>query len=487
MIIHMLKINLNEKSLFGNDAGEDENQEILQSYYVGNDDFDDFYDKDSCLSVVSARKGMGKSTLLSHLDYELKNNDSYENPIVVRVTGNSLLGLGDFSNKDQAYLENYWKQIICKEININIGNNLGIALTSDEMSLVEISELEGMKSKNFVGSLVSRLVGKIPLIEANLNSSCPENLESLLKNYLEKSKTKSVWLLVDDIDAKYIDNEEYQHRVGSFFSAIRSLAHDVSSLNIRATVRTDVWTNLRHIEDLDKWNQYVIDVFWTKRQLRDMLAKRILSFVQRKHSDTKEAKYTYENNYNNLFKLVFISPIKWAGEDKPIFDAINAFSNHKPRSMGQLCRMAASQAHKSRSKVSLKQINEILGKFGQNRRDDLIKEHAHQFIELENLINSFRAGSKEYKFSQLCVVLETKFIKGRAAENIPEIDGSTFHEPADLGNFIYKIGLISKLHDDGKTFTSYPDDPDLFNSQENKQDSITWSIHPSYRTFLNIS
>ena len=59
------------------------------------------------------------------------------------------------------------------------------------------------------------------------------------------------------------------------------------------------------------------------------------------------------------------------------------------RAMGQLCRMAAKQAHKSRCKVSLNQFNEILTKFGQNRRDDLIKEHIHQFSELDNLIDSF--------------------------------------------------------------------------------------------------
>ena len=142
----MLKLKLNDKSLFGNDAGEDEAQEILNSYFIENDEFDDFYDDEHRLCVVNARKGMGKSTLLSKLHYDLGTKVEYGKPIVVRVTGNALLGLGDFNGKDSTFLENYWKQIICKEINIHIGKAIGFALTSDEMSLVEVSELEGMLS-----------------------------------------------------------------------------------------------------------------------------------------------------------------------------------------------------------------------------------------------------------------------------------------------------------------------------------------------------
>jgi hypothetical protein len=482
----MLKIDLNDKSLFGNDAGEDESQEILESYFINNDEYDDFYDVDNQLCVVNARKGMGKSTLLSKLDYDLRKKEENDSPIVIRVTGNALLGLGDFTNKDQAYLENYWKQIICKEINIHIGNLIGIALTSDEMSMVEISELEGMKSKNIVGSLLSRIKGKIPFIGADAGSSTPDNLERLLQNYLNENKDRRVWVLIDDIDAKYIDNDEYQQRVGSFFSAIRGLAKDVNKLNIRATVRSDVWVNLRHIEDLDKWEQYMISVYWTKRQMRDMLAKKISSYVKRKHSASKEAKYNYLSDYNKLFALIFITPIRWAGKERPVFDAINAFSNHKPRAMGQLCRMAAKQAHKSSCKVSLNQFNEVLTKFGQNRRDDLIKEHVHQFEELDNLIDSFRAGAREYKRSDLHMIFETKFIKGRNNEDIPLIDGKPYFSLDDLGSFAYKVGLIAKLHDDGKTFTVFSDDPDLFSSQENISNDVCWSLHPSYRKYLNV-
>lgn len=65
----MIKINLKDKKIFGNEAGEDENLAVLNSYYIEHSNFDDFFDSDERLSIVSARKGMGKSALLSRLQF----------------------------------------------------------------------------------------------------------------------------------------------------------------------------------------------------------------------------------------------------------------------------------------------------------------------------------------------------------------------------------------------------------------------------------
>ena len=105
-------LDLNDKELFGNDAGEDEKPSILESYFIDLKEFEDFYSLKQNLCVVSARKGMGKSALLNKFAYILEKLEQDNSAILVKATGNSLLGLGDFEGKDQAYLENYWKQII---------------------------------------------------------------------------------------------------------------------------------------------------------------------------------------------------------------------------------------------------------------------------------------------------------------------------------------------------------------------------------------
>lgn len=486
----ILNINIIDKELFGNDAGEDEKIEILNSYYVEREDLKDFFDKNVKLNVVSARKGMGKSSLLARLNYKLKNENEYNDPIIVKVTGNTLLGLGDFKDKDQAYLENYWKQIICKKIIIEIGTSIGVALSSDAMSMVEIAELEGMKSRNLVGGLISRIKGKIPFLDIEIRNTFPENLENLLNNYQQKNSNSTIWLLVDDIDAKYLDTIEYQTRVGSFFSAIRGLAVDAVNLNIRATVRTDVWANLNHLEDLDKWEQYIVEIIWTKKMLRDMLANRILSYIQRNHPNSIESRYQVGRDYNKIFAAAFSVPIHWGDTaDATIFDAIYSFSNKRPRWMGQLCRMAAEQTKKhslNNKRVTLDYIKEILGPYGKLRKNDLIKEHLHQFSELDQFIDAFRANQKQYKYTELSNMFIVNFINNRPPENISIIDGKRYATEECLGAFAYKIGLISHVDADGRVYTHYSDNPDLFRSLKNRRDEITWSVHIAFREFLNI-
>ncbi|WP_210638877.1 hypothetical protein [Pseudomonas sp. Tri1] len=485
----MISINLRDKKLFGNEAGEDEDLNHLNAYYIENKDFDDFYACEEKLSIVSARKGMGKSALLSRLYYKLNNDDSYGDPIIVRVKGNDLLGLGHFTGSDHSFLENYWKQIICKKILMEIGAHIGIALSDDTMSMVELAELDGLKSKNIVGALISRTLGKIPLLGIELKKSLPTNSESLLKRYQDSEERKHVWLLIDDIDAKFQNNSESQARVGSFFSAIRSLAFDYKGLNIRTTVRSDVWSCLRHLEDLDKLQQYIINIFWTKRQMRDMLAQKILVYITNNHPDSPEAKLKLATDYNKILDMVFTSPIEWGqSKEAKLFDAISAFSNRRPRWMGQLCRMAAKKAKENAliRKVTLEHINYILSDFGANRRDDLIKEHIHQFEELNNLIDALRATKKEFSCSELEEALELNFLRGRTKDDIPMIDGKPYAGVEDLADFLYKLGLISHIHLDGIEFTHFTDDPDLYRSTENRRNNVKWSLHPSYRKFLNI-
>lgn len=485
----MLYLDLKDVNLFGNEAGEDEELEVLNSYYLDNDDFDVFFDADRKLSIVSARKGMGKSALVSRLHYKLLTDPNYSAPLVIRVKGPDLLGLGDFVGKDPVYLENYWKQIICKKIILELGARIGLAFTSDEMSMVEMAELEGMKSRNLIGGLLARLKGKIPFLSAEVSSSLPENAISLLSNYQEASQKSIVWVLIDDIDSKFQNNSDYQARVGSFFSAVRSLVFELKGINVRATVRSDVWSCLRHLEDLDKLDQYLLDIVWTKRDMRDMLAKKIVTYIIRNYPDSAEAKYMYKRDYNKIFDIVFESPILWRGDPKAtMFEAISTFSNRRPRWMGQLCKMAGVKADRmvSARKIKLEHINFILEAFGRKRRDDLIKEHLHQFAELEGLIDSFRATEREFCFSDIETVLGERFLRGREQIEIPRLDGSKYIKPEDLGHFVYKLGLISRIHEDGKSFTHFVDDPDLYRSGENKADNIRWSIHPSYRTFLNI-
>lgn len=222
-----VSLDLSDLTLFGNDTGEHEDPKILNSYFLDKPAFRSFFSEEIPISIVSARKGMGKSTILSKLDYMLKKD--CDKKIVIRTTGSELLGLGEFVGKDPVYLENYWKQIICKSINIEIGKELGFALSDEEITMVEAAELENMKGRNIVGTLLDRLEIKIGGNQIQRRSIVPSNWKNLLENYQNKHAKSTLWLLVDDIDARFINSEDYQNRISSFFTAIVSLATSINN------------------------------------------------------------------------------------------------------------------------------------------------------------------------------------------------------------------------------------------------------------------
>jgi hypothetical protein len=319
---------LDYEEIFGNNSGEDENPKILAGYFVEHQSFSKAYDKTRPLEIVKARKGMGKSALLSHLKYRLTDIHSPIDPraVVIKVTGNELMGLADFSGTDPSLLENRWRQVICKRISMELAKEIGFAGSDDSMSLIEAAEIEGFKGRNLVSGLMARL-GSVVESTTKALSGSPVGLKSTnptdsrtlgyeqILRRMQESGDRNVWLLVDDIDAKFVDTEALQTRIGAFFSALRSLAFSVEGLRARASVRTDVWTNLRSMEDQDKLRQYITEIKWSEEQLKNIFAKRILSYLQR-NGEKKYADWNEQDDYHRIVCEVFSGDFRMGSEKK---------------------------------------------------------------------------------------------------------------------------------------------------------------------------
>lgn len=476
--------------IFGNDSGEDENPDILSSYFVELPQFSRFNSADHPLGIVRARKGMGKSALLSRLHHSIENN---VNDIVIKVTGNELLGMGDFAGKGSAYIENSWKRVICQRICVEIGTKIGFAASDLKMSLVESAEIEGFKDKNIVSALTDRVgsiikfaIGKSGDIAADASGSINKrtigNPQESLRRFQDQKQEGRVWFLVDDVDAKYKDNEHFQELVGGFFTAIRSLAFSVKNLCIRASVRTDVWYNLRSMEDQDKLRQYVIDISWNDSALKKILARRILAYFKRTTSDAIIARYDEKRNYNEIMELVFDKTFPWNGHRVEPFVPIKTLAGARPRWMGQLCKLACDHAGKF---ITMDNVKDAMDSFGTEKVSDLEKEHAHQFSDIKKLINAFRGGEREYNLYAILKRIEDFYIKRVA--NVPDVDGYPFKDIQRLAELLYKIEVISgRRKEDKSGFKLYQDEPDLFDLKENHDNLVMWAINPSYRKYLKI-
>ena len=76
LVAQRMKIPLDDRTLFGNDAGEDEDESVLMSYFVSQPAFAEFLDAGMRLQVAKGRKGTGKSALLVRLAHELREQRS---------------------------------------------------------------------------------------------------------------------------------------------------------------------------------------------------------------------------------------------------------------------------------------------------------------------------------------------------------------------------------------------------------------------------
>lgn len=484
-----IELDFYDEELFGNEAGEDEDPAVLSSYFITKEKFKKFFSLTRRFGIVRARKGMGKSSLLSKMAYDVGNQEP--DSIIISITGSDLLSYGNFGSTDHLLLQNEWKKALSARINFELGNRIGFAWTDDQMALVEASELAGYRGKNLAGSLMSRIKSKHIPIEVTTGSE--KDAGALLSRYSSNQNNVKIWLLVDDIDSTFSADELQKSRVSSFFSACRSLTRDVNGLFIRASVRTDVWTTIRYNEDLDKCEQYAIDISWTRTDLEKIISKKILSYLHRKvdSSAFKNWNVEYSKNRDDLISLVFMNRLRWSGSKVPPFTPIRILGAKRPRWISQLCRLSAeAAAERDVKRVGIQEINHILSDFGRLRVNDIYKEHSHQFSHLQKLIETFTRGKKRYNTEELLVKIETGFIDRIGKGSVGQIDGEDYIRPLQIAHLLYRVGfiLLREIPNLGSPprFIDYDERPELLTDPSLSYDDYIWEVHPSYRGILSI-
>ena len=345
-------------------------------------------------------------------------------------------------------LINEWQQRICAMLVFELGKRLRLALSDTSMALVESAELAGFKSKNIIGSLLERL--RIKVGDAELGKPEHKDPLQLLKRHLTDGKTFA-WVLVDDIDATFVNTPELCLQVSTFFSACRRITADVQNIAVRVSVRSDVWSVVKRTDEaLDKCEQYMVDIAWSNDEARRILVKKVFSYTRRTEGLPRWVRTTPEDR---VLPLVFNPVVRWGDNEVPVDRPIHILSAGRPRWAAQLCKMAAEQAARNhRDRIGIQEIKAVLRDYGSFRLDDLYREHNHQYPALQRLIESFAGGSRRYTTADLLEHISKRVIK---VTGLPEIDGTAVTNGAlDLGRFLYKIGFIH-ARDDTKGAPSF--------------------------------
>ena len=471
----MAEKNYLRKMDFGNEAADDVDDNELKSYFVTQDNFDNFLNETKRLHIIKAKKGMGKSALIKWIGIALSEQN--KNDLVIKIRGSDLsrenFKLKNPLNEPNDYIQD-WIIRLCAVVNRELAKKIGFAYRDDDIALIESAEVQGFKERNLISCLLHRfksILGKYQPTPAN-----GVNDHEILKRF-ESLENSRIWILIDDLDATFQNKNSEKVNLGSFFSACRYMIQDIKGVNFRVTLRSDVWPMIRrHDEAMDKIEQYLSEIEWTENDFKQILCRRI--------------KFEFPNEFKGfddeeLLSKIFKPTVFWNEKDVDTYKVLYILSYNRPRWGIQLCKLAQKNAlANNMSLIEKRDIDARWGEYGLKRISDLIVEHKHQCNQVEDLVNSFRGLERRFPQHELLEIIRTKIINSLNVQ----IDGKKCTKTDEIADFLYRIGFIVASSEDGYGYHhySYSDLPDLFSGKNNNGFNLIWEIHPCYREALDI-
>lgn len=469
-----MPIKLDDRSLFGNEAAEDELDDIFSSYAVIRPEVDRFLNASERIVIARAYKGEGKSALLKIVSQRL---EASTDDLVLRVSAPSLSPEVESEESDE--WTHGWKLRILRHVAAEIGARIQLAFSDDAITLVEEAEANGYKARSFVSSITDRLKSSsIPLERTRLDAPNPEQL------LMRWAKTKpTVWLIIDDIDQNFTNSARNNMKVATFFIAIRQIVNLIPEFRFRTCVRPNVWALLkRKFESLSHSEQYIIPISWSEEEFTNLIARRVSGYLSRNGDQAMP-----NESDRQLVARVFDDPMPWAKGYRQPSTILFTLARYRPRWLVELWREAATSANRrSREKINFDDIQGQLQTFGKKRIDDTIAEFVSQCAQIESLITAFVDQPEWFSTDQLYTLINNRILQSVQPKivGVLGVAGAT-----DVATFLYQIGFLTarqELDNGHYTHVLFADKPDLLATATNRDQGYSWEIHPVFRQALRL-
>lgn len=482
-----MKIDITNKQLFGNEAGEDEDEKIFKSYAITRPEISDFLSEENPISIVRAYKGEGKSALLRLVSLDLKKRP--EPPVVIYTNATSISP--DLTDTDSDRWIRGWKSSILKLAAKEIGKSISLAFSDDAISLVEEAEANGFKARNFVSVIVDRLKTSAAPLERTRQPIA--NHEQLLRRWTESGE--NVWFIIDDLDLNFENTAIYRAKVATFFNAIRQISSLIPTFKFRASVRPNVWAIVkREYESLSHVEQYMTDLQWTLDEFNSLIARRVEGYLDRTKqlNAFNKSIEKYKNHLQRerlLIGLAFKDPMPWGkDQQRPAATTLYTFARQRPRWLVELWKVSAKAAKKAGSSIiDLPHINGELESFGQRRIDDTVAEFKSQCPQVEELLVAFINEPEWFSTDELIKTIREKIIENGIQPRISGVTGAA--SPWEIAHFLYQISFLTARKDRGDghyDHFSYASNPRLLSARTNLDQGHSWEIHPVFRQALKL-
>ena len=479
------EIDFSDDDIFGSDDAAYENFSVLQSYSVERTSCKEYLNEKKEFMVLCAPKGTGKTTLVRLWQYKLSLKRNYVSIIKFDAQISPDLKSNSLSTWIRA-----WKRNIVYAIYLTLTNNKHYGVKPEDLKFIETVERRGVNKQN----LIELIIEHIP------------KSKLLGVREIENKKSMKIWVFLDEIDQYFRKTEQDILKIASMLIACREMTSYISNVNIRTTIKPNVWAILRaQVSSMANLRELVIKYKWDSEGIKAIIAKRVESYIRRKYySGSYHSILGY--NYlprdmdwliNQLFdpeKDFDLSKKKNENRSKqvvPPHKTLSTLGNYRPRWVLAMCKGASREALKRKnSKISIEHIYSHLPDFGKERIKDLASEYRTQCDSIVRIINSFYKGNSNFSNMQ--------YLIDRINENIISkfdvcIEGvSEQCNAKQILEFLFEIGFVQPKNWVSKqrfNFIAFEDNPILLEGDVNNKsiyDDLIWEIHPSFRNILSL-
>lgn len=478
--------NSTEPDFFGSDTADSEDYQSLEKYFVKRPEYDLFVSDLRRFHIVRARKGLGKSALLKHTAYLKSLQDTSD---VVHIVGPSLSSSTHSMDTPQDQVA-AWTSHLCEQVLKAVTKNIKTPKTRIEYLMLH--RYGGIaERRSWFGTLVAVATLRLPFV-ALKNENLIDH-HDVLGSYLSEKDSRTVWLLVDDIDASYMNTPRNNGFLAAFFTATRLLSDDFPNIRIRASVRRDVWATIRRRDEaLDKCEEHVLDIEWSRNGILAIISGRIRSSIIQA---VARAGFTvsqpllsevYQEGYEadkKLFRIVFDQKFAWGGGQMESNQLVSTLSAGRPRWAIQLCRMAAKKVleYKGPNKViKFGHVKTVLPAYSRSRLNDTVVEFKHQCEAVESLLYSFSNRTFEYETHEILHHIESRILSVQEIHIDEAVAGLS-----DIGAFLFRIGFIEAVDKRKKNIHyRFEDMPHFFRALPADHSFIKWNVAASFRSAL---
>lgn len=466
-----LPIELSDKvivDLFGSEAAESESINRLKEYFYKNNAYNRFKEE-LPLRVLVGPKGTGKSAIFR---YALAEAEDCKLPHFNMPEENWPSGQQYTATKDATadWVTHIYKFIVQK---YNVSDKVKV-------------------DASFIRDVGNRFV---PFI-MNLISSDEAALQSA-KQFLNNEvvdlsvKKESLTVYIDNVDSLWSGRPSDVYNICGLMRACHILSSDSIGINIRLSLRSDVYyTLLGELDIMDKVSSNIIKMKWKNHEILCVTAARLARFRSEEFDWEKHINEIDDLNQEQIFSEYFsdIFADKYYGIGKwekiPMRRALLSFIRQRPRDMILFCSAAARAARKT--PINHTHIQNILPQYGSDRINDLVAEYRHELPNISALLANMRATRQDYKdgiynrykqneiIKKLNNILSNTDIRFRGQHAKPK--------SMDVLRFLHRINfLIATKEDEAGYITRRYFEDDESISRNIESGVWSWEVHMAYR------